>query len=75
VDVFCIGRYIVLSGSLLLTQFAYCAGDFVSTLDIKSKKILSVDPRALSLLAEQAFVDVSHLLRPAHLQVRLSFAI
>jgi len=46
------------------------AGDFVSTLDVKGKKILSVDPQALTLLAEQAFVDVSHLLRPSHLQVQ-----
>jgi len=42
----------------------------VSTFDVKGNKILSVDPRALTMLAEQAFVDVSHLLRPAHLQVK-----
>ena len=49
--------------------FTYCVGDFVSTLDVKGNKILSVDPRALTMLAEQAFVDVAHLLRPSHLQV------
>lgn len=36
---------------------------------MKGKKILSVQPEALTLLAENAFVDVAHLLRPAHLQV------
>jgi len=48
----------------------YCTGDFVTTFDVKGKKVLSVDPRALTLLAEQAFVDVAHLLRPSHLQVK-----
>ena len=41
----------------------------MSTFDVKGKKILSVDPKALTSLAEQAFIDVSHLLRPSHLQV------
>lgn len=41
----------------------------MSTFDIKGKKILSIDPQALTLLSEQAFTDVSHLLRPSHLQV------
>ena len=44
-------------------------GDFVSTVEIHGQKILKVDPAALTLLAEQAFIDVAHLLRPAHLQV------
>ena len=43
----------------------------MSTLDVKGKKVLSVDPQALTLLSEQAFIDVSHLLRPSHLQVSL----
>jgi len=49
--------------------FRVRTGDYVTTFDVKGHKILSVDPRALTMLAEQAFVDVSHLLRPAHLQV------
>jgi len=44
----------------------------VSTFDVKGKKILSIDPQALSLLSEKAFIDVSHLLRPSHLQVNQS---
>lgn len=50
------------------TPYKKLTGDFVSTFDVKGKKILSVDPQALTLLAEQAFVDVTHLLRPSHLQ-------
>jgi len=49
----------------------YSAGDFVTTFDVKGKKVLSVDPQALTLLSEQAFVNVSHLLRPSHLQVNI----
>lgn len=52
----------------LNTPFKKLTGDYVSTLDVNGKKILQVDPEALTLLSEQAFVDVSHLLRPAHLQ-------
>lgn len=44
--------------------------DHVSTFEVKGKKVLSVEPPALTMLAEQAMVDIAHLLRPAHLQVR-----
>ena len=44
-------------------------GDFVSTFEVKNQKILQVEPQALTLLSEQAMVDIAHLLRPAHLQV------
>jgi fumarate hydratase class I len=43
-------------------------GDYVSTFDVKGKTVLSVQPQALTLLSEQAYTDVAHLLRPAHLQ-------
>lgn len=33
----------------------------------QGKKMLMVDPEALTLLAKEAFKDVSHLLRPTHL--------
>ncbi|XP_067947823.1 fumarate hydratase class I, aerobic-like [Watersipora subatra] len=42
--------------------------DFVSTSTFQSKNMLVIDPQALTLLCEQAMVDISHLLRPAHLQ-------
>jgi fumarate hydratase class I len=35
---------------------------------IGGKDILTVDGEAMRLLAEQAFTDINHLLRPAHLQ-------
>ena len=44
-------------------------GSFVSTFEVKNQKILHVEPEALTLLSEQAMVDIAHLLRPAHLQV------
>ncbi len=39
----------------------------VSTLEVEGKTVLKVSAEALSQLAFQAFHDVSHLLRPAHL--------
>lgn len=52
----------------LNTPFKKLTGDYVSTIDVNGRKVLQVEPEALTLLAEQAFVDISHLLRPAHLQ-------
>lgn len=43
-------------------------GDYVSTFEVKGKKCLQVEPEALTMIAEQAMVDIAHLLRPAHLQ-------
>ncbi|VDK85906.1 unnamed protein product [Dibothriocephalus latus] len=45
------------------------AGDFVSVKDLGGKRVLHVEGKGLTLLAEQAMIDVAHLLRPAHLQV------
>lgn len=42
--------------------------DYVSTFEVKGKKMLHVQPEALTLIAEQAMVDIAHLLRPGHLQ-------
>jgi len=41
--------------------------DGVSTIEVEGKTVLKISPDALSELAFQAFHDVSHLLRPAHL--------
>lgn len=43
-------------------------GDYVSTFEVKGKKCLQVEPEALTMIAEQAMIDIAHLLRPAHLQ-------
>ena len=40
----------------------------VSTIDVEGKRVLKVAPAALEQLAFAACRDVSHLLRPAHLQ-------
>ncbi|XP_052716149.1 fumarate hydratase class I, aerobic-like [Crassostrea angulata] len=50
------------------TPFKKLTGDYVSTFEVKGKKCLSVEPEALTLISEQAMIDVAHLLRPAHLQ-------
>jgi fumarate hydratase class I len=42
--------------------------EHVSTTDFDGAKVLKVAAEGLTLLAEQAFKDVSHMLRPAHLR-------
>ncbi len=41
--------------------------DLITTEAIGGREILTIDPKALRLLAAEAVRDVSHLLRPAHL--------
>jgi fumarate hydratase class I len=49
-------------------------GDYVDTVSVGGKTMLRVDTRALSVLAKEAFFDISHLLRPGHLaQLRSIF--
>ncbi|XP_062591814.1 fumarate hydratase class I, aerobic-like [Saccostrea cucullata] len=50
------------------TPFKKLTGDYVSTFEVKGKKCLNVEPEALTMISEQAMIDVAHLLRPAHLQ-------
>src|SRR5688572_1483317 len=40
----------------------------VSEVGFEGQRILKVEAAALRLLAEQAFIDINHLLRPGHLQ-------
>ena len=42
--------------------------DFVGTTKFDGRDVLTVEPEALTLLTAQAFQDISHLLRPGHLQ-------
>ena len=49
--------------------FKKLTGDYVSTFEVKGQKVLQVEPQALTMLSEQAMVDIAHLLRPAHLKV------
>ena len=50
------------------TQYRRLTQEFVSKKDFEGTEILSIESRGLTLLAEQAFKDVSHLLRSTHLR-------
>jgi len=50
------------------TPYRKLTDDFVSTVTLDGTEILKIDPKALSLLASEAYKDVSHLLRPGHLE-------
>ena len=49
------------------TPYRQLSADFVSTAEFDGEEILKVEPEALRLLSEQAFMDINHLLRPGHL--------
>lgn len=49
------------------TPYRKLSGDFVSTDNFKGQEVLSIDVDGLRLLAEAAFSDINHLLRPGHL--------
>jgi fumarate hydratase, class I len=50
------------------TGYRLLSRDHVGTGSCDGVQILKIAPAALTLVAEQAFMDVSHLLRPAHLK-------
>ena len=50
------------------TPYRKLTDDYVSVAEFEGKPIVKIDPQALTLLTFEAFKDVSHLLRPAHLQ-------
>ncbi len=50
------------------TPYRKLSGDYVKTLEAAGRKFLEVEPEGIRLLAEQAFVDINHLLRPGHLK-------
>jgi fumarate hydratase class I len=50
------------------TPYRLLSQDFVSTFEAGGKTFLKVEPEALSLLTREAMRDISHLLRPGHLQ-------
>ena len=50
------------------TPYRKLTGEFVAAAEFAGERIVKVEPRALTLLASQAFVDCQHLLRPGHLQ-------
>ncbi|PWE56614.1 fumarate hydratase [Metarhizobium album] len=50
------------------TPYRKLSSDHVSVDRFKGQEILTVAPEGLRLLAEAAFVDINHLLRPGHLK-------
>jgi fumarate hydratase, class I len=50
------------------TPYRKISSDHVSVDTFKGQEILSVDPEGIRLLAETAFADINHLLRPGHLK-------
>ena len=50
------------------TPYRKLTGDGVRVETLGGREIVTVDREALRLLAEQAFVDINHLLRPGHLR-------
>ena len=50
------------------TSYRQLTSDLVSVDTFKGEDVLSVEPEALRLLSEQAFMDINHLLRPGHLK-------
>ncbi|MBM3600928.1 MAG: fumarate hydratase [Alphaproteobacteria bacterium] len=50
-----------------ITPYRLLTKDHVSTASFGGERILKVEPQALTQLTQQAFHDISHLLRPGHL--------
>ncbi len=50
------------------TPYRKLSDDFVSEIKIGEKTYLNVDMEGVRLLAEEAFKDINHLLRPGHLK-------
>ncbi|MCE0490689.1 fumarate hydratase [Pantoea sp. Mb-10] len=48
------------------TDYYLLSQDYVSVANFDGEEVLKVDPKALTLLAKQAFHDASFMLRPAH---------
>jgi len=51
------------------TEYRLLTKEHVSLTTFEGNRILKIFPEGLSLLAEQAFKDISHLLRPSHLKL------
>jgi fumarate hydratase class I len=49
------------------TPYRKLTGDFVDTASFEGETLLKIDSEAMTLLAFEAFKDISHLLRPGHL--------
>ena len=50
------------------TPYRKLTDKYVSVANFDGTEVLKIEPEALALLAEEAFNDISHLLRPGHLK-------
>jgi fumarate hydratase, class I len=50
------------------TPYRLLTADHVGKASFNGQSVTTIEPQALSLLAQQAFADCAHLLRPGHLQ-------
>ncbi|HEY8093122.1 MAG TPA: fumarate hydratase, partial [Acidimicrobiales bacterium] len=50
------------------TPYRLLSTDGVSTFDTQEGRFVKVEREVLTLLAQQAMVDIAHFLRPGHLQ-------
>jgi fumarate hydratase class I len=50
------------------TPYRKLSSDYVSVDSFKGQDVLTVEPEGIRMLAEAAFADINHLLRPAHLR-------
>lgn len=50
------------------TPYRKLTDEYVSVTEINGKEVVTIDPKAITLLTYEAYKDVSHLLRPGHLQ-------
>jgi len=50
------------------TPYRQLTSDYVGKASFNGQSVTTIEPAALTLLAQQAFIDCAHLLRPGHLQ-------
>ena len=51
------------------TEYRKISSDFVKVEQLGDREILTIDPKALEVLTQEAMSDVSFYLRPSHLQL------
>lgn len=52
----------------LITGYRLLTEEHVGQFKVDGEEVTKVAPAALTMLTEQAMIDVAHLLRPGHLQ-------
>lgn len=52
----------------IIPSYRLLTEEHVGQFKVDGEEVTRVDPAALTMLTEQAMIDVAHLLRPAHLK-------